>query len=99
MSHRLEFFSLDLEAFGARLDAVLSPARAIKSHEFLQGRDGQLTEVRQALSMQGRHVFIHGFRGVGKTSLAYTDANLIQSSEIRIIRRSQLANCSIVFMN
>lgn len=31
--------------------------------------------------MQGRHVFIHGFRGVGKTSLAYTAANLIQSSD------------------
>jgi uncharacterized protein len=74
VSDRHKLFKLDLEGFGAQLDAVLSPSRAIKSHEFLQGRDAQLTEVRQALSMQGRHVFIHGFRGVGKTSLAYTAA-------------------------
>jgi uncharacterized protein len=74
-------FSLGLEDFGARSNAVLSPSRAIKSPEFLQGRDEQLTDVRQALAMQGRHVFIQGFRGVGKTSLAYTAANLIQSSE------------------
>ena len=81
MSVRDDLFGLDLEEFGAKLDAVLSPARAIKSPEFLQGRTEQLTEVRQALAMKGRHVFIHGFRGVGKTSLAYTAANLIQSSE------------------
>lgn len=81
MSERNFLFSLGLEDFGARLNAVLSPSRAIKSPEFLQGRDEQLTDVRQALAMQGRHVFIHGFRGVGKTSLAYTAANLIQSSE------------------
>jgi hypothetical protein len=31
--------------------------------------------------MKGRHVFVHGFRGVGKTSLAYTAANVIQSPE------------------
>ena len=81
VSDRHELFRLGLEDFGAQLDAVLSPARAIKSHEFLQGRDEQLTDVRQALAMQGRHVFIHGFRGVGKTSLAYTAAGIIQSSE------------------
>jgi uncharacterized protein len=83
--NRHELFRLGLEDFGAQLDAVLSPARAIKSHEFLQGRDEQLTDVRQALAMQGRHVFIHGFRGVGKTSLAYTAAGIIQSSERRPI--------------
>jgi hypothetical protein len=81
MSVRNEIFSLALEDFGERLNTVLSPAHAIKSPEFLQGRSNQLTEVRQALAMKGRHVFIHGFRGVGKTSLAYTAANLIQSPE------------------
>jgi hypothetical protein len=74
MSLRDDLFGLNLEEFGAKLDAVLSPASAIKSPEFLQGRDQQLTDVRQALAMKGRHVFIHGFRGVGKTSLAYTAA-------------------------
>jgi uncharacterized protein len=77
MSTLNEVFGLPLEDFGERLDAVLSPAHAIKSPEFLQGR----TEVRQSLAMKGRHVFIHGFRGVGKTSLAYTAANVIQSPE------------------
>jgi energy-coupling factor transporter ATP-binding protein EcfA2 len=78
---RNQLFSLGLDDFGARLNGVLSPSRAIKSPEFLQGRDEQLTDVRQALAMKGRHVFIHGFRGVGKTSLAYTAAGLIQSSD------------------
>ncbi|MDA9431448.1 ATP-binding protein [Bradyrhizobium sp. CCBAU 51627] len=81
MSVLKEAFGLPLEEFGERLNAVLSPAHAIKSPEFLQGRDTQLTEVRQSLAMKGRHVFIHGFRGVGKTSLAYTAANLIQSPD------------------
>ena len=81
MTARKEIFSLPLDDFGAKLNEVLSPSHAIKSQEFLQGRNRQLIEVRQALAMKGRHVFIHGFRGVGKTSLAYTAANLIQSSE------------------
>src|SRR5581483_1271580 len=81
MSNLNELFRLPLEEFGERLNAVLSPAHAIKSPEFLQGRDTQLMDVSQSLAMKGRHVFIHGFRGVGKTSLAYTAANLIQSPE------------------
>lgn len=81
MPERNQLFNLGLEDFGAKLNEVLSPSRAIKSPEFLQGREDQLTDVRQALAMKGRHVFIHGFRGVGKTSLAYTAAGLIQSSD------------------
>jgi Cdc6-like AAA superfamily ATPase len=81
VSDRNHLFSLDLEDFGEKLNEVLTPSSAIKSPEFLQGRDEQLTAVRQALAMKGRHVFIHGFRGVGKTSLAYTAAGIIQSSE------------------
>ena len=76
-----EVFRFGLEDFGDVLNSVLSPSSAIKTPEFLQGRDEQVREVREALAMKGRHVFLHGFRGVGKTSLAYTTANIIQSSD------------------
>jgi hypothetical protein len=80
---RDQIFKLGLEDFGDLLNTVLSPANAIKVPELLQGRDKQLLELRQALTARGRHVFIHGFRGVGKTSLGYTAANIIQSSDNR----------------
>lgn len=69
---RNEIFKLGIEDFGELLNTVLSPANAIKVPELLQGRDKQLLELRQALTARGRHVFIHGFRGVGKTSLGYS---------------------------
>lgn len=50
MSTLNELFALPLEDFGERLNAVLSPAHAIKSPEFLLGRNAQLTEVRQSLA-------------------------------------------------
>jgi hypothetical protein len=78
---REQIFKLAIEDFGDLLNTVLSPANAIKVPELLQGRDKQLLELRQALTARGRHVFIHGFRGVGKTSLGYTAANIIQSSD------------------
>ena len=60
--------------FGALLGKVLSPAQPLQSEEFLRGRESQLTAIKQALYQSGRHVLIHGFRGVGKSSLAQTAA-------------------------
>lgn len=60
--------------FGQMLAKVLSPARPLQSEEFLRGRTEQLTGIKQALYQPGRHVLIHGFRGVGKSSLAQTAA-------------------------
>jgi len=67
--------------FGNLMRTVLSPSQPLESPERLRGRDDQLPEIRRALYASGRHVFIHGFRGVGKTSLAQTAAHQIQSAD------------------
>lgn len=56
--------------FGAAIDRVLSPSRPLQSEEFLRGRAEQLNGIERALYASGRHVLIHGLRGVGKSSLA-----------------------------
>jgi hypothetical protein len=74
--------------FAEIMGRVLSPSRAIDSPELLKGRDDQLREIRRAWYQGGRQIFIYGYRGVGKTSLAQTAAYQHQSSEgvpIRVI--------------
>lgn len=46
----------------------------------LKGRETQLNTVTQAIYAAGRHVFVHGERGVGKTSLAKTAARAAASN-------------------
>jgi hypothetical protein len=65
---------MDDKEFGERLRGVLSPSRAIDNPTHLKGRRGALKDTSQALSAQGRQVFVHGFRGVGKSSVALTAA-------------------------
>jgi len=60
--------------FGKLLAEVLSPSRPLHSEEFLRGREEQLSGIKKALYQPGRHILIHGFRGVGKSSLAQTAA-------------------------
>lgn len=62
------------EKFEEALKEVLSPTTPIRSPEHLRGRDKKLEEIRRSLVQSGRHIFIHGDRGVGKTSLAQTAA-------------------------
>lgn len=66
--------------FGKLLANVLSPSQPLQSEEFLRGRDEQLNGIRKALYAPGRHVFIHGLRGVGKSSLAQTAAFSLSSA-------------------
>lgn len=74
--------SFDSEgSFAEFLRNYVSPAKPIDKHEFLFGRDEQLDRIRKALYAPGRHVFIHGFRGVGKSSLAQTAAHEYQSAD------------------
>lgn len=72
------------------MQTVLTPSRSIKTPELLKGRSEQLKEIRQSLFSVGRQVFVHGYRGVGKTSLAQTAAFQYQSSDNRPI----LISCS-----
>jgi len=62
------------KVFGEKLSSVLSPSRAIDNAAHLKGRGQALRETAQAFSAQGRQVFVHGFRGVGKSSVALTAA-------------------------
>lgn len=65
------------KAFGQKLNQVLSPSRAIHTPSHLKGRSQALRETAQAFAAQGRQVFVHGFRGVGKSSVALTAATSI----------------------
>jgi uncharacterized protein len=66
--------NFDKEEFAEVLHQHLSPSSPIQSPEHLFGRGAQLREIEEALFARGRHIFIYGDRGVGKTSLAQTAA-------------------------
>jgi uncharacterized protein len=71
----------DCLSFEKALKQTLSPTTPIRSAEFLRGRDKKLEDIRRAVIQPGRHIFIYGDRGVGKTSLAQTAAFEHQSAE------------------
>lgn len=56
--------------FVATLQAHLSPSSPIRELQLLKGRAEQVDQIRKAFFSVGRHVFIFGDRGVGKSSLA-----------------------------
>lgn len=68
------------DEFGTKLGAVLSASHPIQSVEYLKGRDKELETIEQSLYASGRHVFIYGDRGVGKSSLGQTAAVQYQSA-------------------
>ena len=68
-------------AFGEKLATVVNAARPVRSIQHLKGRDQQLEEIERALFAVGRHIFIFGDRGVGKSSLAATAAYQYQSPD------------------
>lgn len=67
--------------FGTKLSEEVSPSHPIRSIQYLKGREQELETIQRALFAHGRHVFIYGDRGVGKSSLAATAAYLYQSAE------------------
>jgi hypothetical protein len=71
--------------FGQVLGKVLSPSQPLQSEEYLRGREEQLAGIKKALYSPGRHVLVHGFRGVGKSSLAQTAAFAISQGADPII--------------
>jgi archaellum biogenesis ATPase FlaH len=66
---------------GNKLGEVLSASRPIHSIEYLKGRDKELDTIKKSLYAPGRHVFIFGDRGVGKSSLGQTAAYQYQSAD------------------
>jgi hypothetical protein len=79
---------LSEDEFAKILHTHLSPSSPIQSYEHLHGRQSQLREIEESLYAPGRHIFIYGDRGVGKTSLAQTAAFAHQSSDNEPIIRS-----------
>ncbi|WP_387692989.1 ATP-binding protein [Photorhabdus sp. RM71S] len=71
----------DFQFFAKKVNEILTLSVPVRTPERLFGRDHQLEVIQLALHAEGRHVFIYGDRGVGKTSLAHTAANLVQSSD------------------
>ncbi|MGL4234225.1 MAG: ATP-binding protein [Casimicrobium sp.] len=69
------------DEFGSALAEQVSPSRPIQSPEFLFGRGAELDRIRKALYAPGRHIFVFGDRGVGKSSLGATAATLAQSAD------------------
>lgn len=61
---------LDEESFKQTVRTYLTPARAISDPQYLRGRDAKLAQIDRASNSSGRHAFIFGDRGVGRTSLA-----------------------------
>jgi hypothetical protein len=58
------------------LSENLTPSDSIKTPNRLFGREKNLRTIDRAFASPGRQIFIHGDRGVGKTSLALTAAYL-----------------------
>lgn len=56
--------------FVATLQAHLSPSSPVREMHLLKGRAPQVDQIKKAFLSVGRHVFIFGDRGVGKSSLA-----------------------------
>lgn len=77
----MAFAGFTRDEFEKVLREHLSPTTPIRSPEFLRGRDRKLEDIRRSLLAQGRHIFIYGDRGVGKTSLAQTAAFEHQSAD------------------
>ena len=55
--------------------AYVRPSDPIDSYEHLVGRVKQQESIEEAINSPGKHVFIYGDRGAGKTSLAQTIAH------------------------
>ncbi|MFC7517621.1 AAA family ATPase [Herbaspirillum sp. GCM10030257] len=69
------------DQFGVRLNEVVSPSHPVRSIELLEGREREIENISRSLYAPGRHIFIYGDRGVGKSSLAATAAYQYQSPE------------------
>ena len=77
----MAIIGLSDQEFRSVLRENLTSARAISNPEHLRGRQTKLDQIDRAFNSQGKHAFIYGDRGVGKTSLALSAAVLHQSSE------------------
>jgi hypothetical protein len=62
------------------LDRVFRPGAPIDREDLFSGRQDQLASVMEAMNSVGQHAVIFGERGVGKTSVAATCADIARRS-------------------
>jgi len=74
------------ENFRIQMNEYLSASGPVRSIQHLLGREKEMALIDEALSADGRHLFIYGDRGVGKTSLAQAAASQYQSSDNSFIQ-------------
>lgn len=74
------------EAAATIIRENLTPSKEISDPSRLFGRERILKQIERAFNSQGRAVFIHGDRGVGKSSVAVTAAKLRSSEFVEPIR-------------
>lgn len=79
------FPALDDNELRAVMAAYLSPSRPVSDHEHLMGRADMLLKIERAFTSGGRHIFIHGDRGIGKTSLARAAATFHQDVSLPLL--------------
>jgi Cdc6-like AAA superfamily ATPase len=61
---------------------LFSPAAPVAKQQLFAGRQSQMDLLLQTVAQAGQHAVIYGERGVGKTSLAATMADLLQGTDI-----------------
>lgn len=66
---------LSKQEFEEIMRAYVRPSDPIDSYEHLVGRAKQRDSIEEAINSPGKHIFIYGDRGAGKTSLAQTIAH------------------------
>lgn len=74
------------ERFKIQMNEYLSASGPVRSIQHLLGREKEMALIDEALSADGRHLFIYGDRGVGKTSLAQAAASQYQSADNSFIQ-------------
>jgi MoxR-like ATPase len=71
--------------FESTLSKSLSASQPVSHHELLMVRTDMLQKIDRAFASPGRHIFIHGDRGIGKTSLARAAATFHQDSALPLL--------------
>lgn len=64
------------------IERHFSASNPVSDHELLQGRQDILREIERAFVTRGRHIFIYGERGIGKTSVARSASTFHQPAQL-----------------
>src|ERR1700683_3352308 len=72
----------DRIGYQVKLSSVFRPGAPVDSKALFSGRQRQVDDVINAIFQPGQHVVMYGERGVGKTSLAKTLADLLQAAGV-----------------